>query len=867
MQKFRIFPRRILVAILALCAAETLPVINAAGQQLAVVDPAIKAKLDRSVQEFAAKKAAEAEAKLEASKLAAQNPSSQGKDSKSGEVEMDPSLLRTQDAPSAAQASTNQPQDTKADKKPAQQQPTPISQAEQTPTQEEFLPPPPPPPSYRQPREGEQTVKNDDDLQGPFYLVDESPLQVIKILESLTGQIAVPAPNLPDVKINFSTTGKLARSEAILAFKSLLAINAIAITPMGEKFFKAAPITGVNTQAPEFITGEASKLPPSQYFYSKLYELKYIEIETFKDTLNQFISPNGIATLAIFPRSNAFLLTDTLVNQQRVEMLVKKLDTPPEIREDIGFIQLKNVTAEDLKRRISTLSGEILKKYFDKTILESDDRTNQLIVVTQRGNLKYINEFIEKLDMDSDPLTKSEVYYIRHGEAKDVASVLNEIVKGQTSAVKAANKAAQNAANRTNTQNRIWNAQARARGNAAAANRPTNVQADPTGAGLQFSDYITIVSDERSNSIVAYGTPTDLQQIGDIIDKIDIVLAQVKIDVIITEVTLTDKQVSGLSTFGLDYSLLPDSTSNKKGWSGNTSTLSINDGSSATPAFNISADEYGFNAVFNVAEQNNLVKVLSAPSIVTTHNKEATINVSQKYPLITGSTSYSGTTVVPVTQSTIDWQDIGIVLEVTPLIGENGVVQMKIKQTVESIIDYTAIDANTQPIIGKREAESFVSAKTGDTIVLAGLQQVKESDAQGAVWLLSDIPLIGDFFKPEKESYERTELIIFIRPSIVSSASYSEVLTREKTRESAAGAEVERYFKTGKFHDKEMVKDAKGEVHKANRIKPTVLPDIFGGDEEEDSQSAVSQTSDEKPSQADSQKGTSTRRAKASGPR
>ncbi len=678
--------------------------------------------------------------------------------------------------------------------------------------------------------EEKQTLKLNDDLQGPFFLVDESPLQAIRILESLTGQIAVIAPQLPDVKINFTTTGKLPRSEAILAFKSLLAINAVAITPLGEKFFKAAPIVGVTSQSPTFIKGKASDLPPSQNFYTKLYELKYVEIDSLKDKLNQFITPNNIANLTMFPRSNAFLLTDTLVNQQRMELLIEKLDTPPEIREDIGFIQLKNVTAEDLKRRISTLSGEILKKYFDKTILESDDRTNQLIVVTQRGNLKYIKDFVEKLDMESDPLTKSEVFYIRHGEAKDVESVLNEIVKGQVSAVKAANKAAQNTANQTNRTNRILNAQARASGNAAAANRPTNVQADTSGAGLQFSDYVTIVSDERSNSIVAYGTPTDLQQIGDIISKIDVVLAQVKIDVIITEVTLTDKQVTGLSTFGIGYNQVAGSDG-KKGFSGTTSTLSVNDGSGSTPAFQISADEYGFSTVFNVAQQNNLVRVLSAPSIVTTHNKEAIINVSQKHPLITGSTSYSGTTVVPVTQSNITWEDIGIVLEVTPLIGENGVVQMKIKQTVESIIDYTTIDANTQPIIGKREAESFVSSKSGDTIVLAGLQQVKDSDSQGAVWLLSDIPLIGELFKPERTSLERTELIIFIRPTLITSAPFPEILKRENIGDNPASKDIKRYFETGKFHNASL-KQGENELPKADPLKNTLIPQRFYNTEE-----------------------------------
>lgn len=669
----------------------------------------------------------------------------------------------------------------------AQEQNVPPASPAQSPAADSRLSPP-------TANDATQKLKLNDDLQGPFYLVDESPIQVIKILESLSGQIALQSPQLPDVKINFATTGKLTRSEAILAFKSLLAVNGIAITPMGEKFFKAAPSTGVNSQAPAFLFGKASEKEPSQYFYAKLYELKYIDIETFKDTLMPFISPNGIATIAIFPRSNAFLLTDTLVNHQRIEMLLSKLDVESDIREEIEFFMLKNMSSEDLKRRITTLQSDLLKKYFDKTTIESDERTNQVIVVTRKGNMKYIAAIINKLDIDADPLTKSEVFYIKHGEAKDVASVLNQIVKGQQSAVKAAQTAKTNAAAQANRTNRIINAQNASRNNATRL--PTNLTADQSGAALQFSEYITIVADERSNSIVCYGTPTDLKQIGNIISQVDVVLAQVKIDVIISEVTLTDKQVSGLSTFGLNYSTIK--TDDKKGWSGNTQTYSLTDGD--VPAFSLSMDEYGFESVFNVAQQNNLVKILSAPSVVTTHNKEASVTVSQQYPLITGSTTYSAA-VTPTTSSTIDWRDIGIELTVTPLIGENGVIQMEIKQTVSTVVDHTTIDANTQPIIGKREAESFVSANSGDTIVLAGLQQTNISDTNGAVWLLSDIPLIGDIFKPERDSTERTELIFFIRPTIIKSAPYSKVLADENMHANRAYKEINNFFTTGKFHD------------------------------------------------------------------
>ena len=186
-------------------------------------------------------------------------------------------------------------------------------------------------------RAPEQSPKTGNELQGPFYFVDENPMQVIKVLEELTGQVAIPAAGLPNVKINFSSKGRLPRDEAALAIKSLLSANGMAVVPLGDKFFKVSPSQGVNAQAPTYISGKASDLPASNAFASKLYELQYVDIDTLAQTLATFVSPNNVATLALFPRSNAFFLTDTVANHQRIEMLLDKIDAEPSIREEIGF--------------------------------------------------------------------------------------------------------------------------------------------------------------------------------------------------------------------------------------------------------------------------------------------------------------------------------------------------------------------------------------------------------------------------------------------------------------------------------------------------------------------------------------------------
>ena len=247
---------------------------------------------------------------------------------------------------------------------------------------------------------------------------------------------------------------------------------------------------------------------------------------------------------------------------------------------------------------------------------------------------------------------------------------------------------------------------------------------------------------------------------------------------------------------------------------------SLND--SGENAFTFSINEQGFSAVFNIAEENSKVKILSAPSIVTTHNKEATINVSRKYPFITGTTTYN-TGNFPSTQDTVEWRDIGIILEVTPLIGNNGVVQLEIKQTASSVLDYTEVNGSRQAIEGTREAESFVSARDGETIVLAGLQQTEINDTDQAVWLLSDIPLIGELFKPTSDNRSRTELVIFIRPTIIKSAAIDSVMKDFGMEKSPISEELDLYLKTGRFYDPEKEGFGQGESAKSSALR-TILP-------------------------------------------
>lgn len=647
------------------------------------------------------------------------------------------------------------------------------------------------------PNKRKAEVNSDGDLQGPFILNDE-PLDVfLRLLEKLCGRTILKASGIDDKqKFSFISERSVNRDEAVLAFKSMLMLRGIALIPINETYWKAVPNANVSSQIPEFLYCRARDLPPSQDFYTKFFELKVVKLADIEGQLKPYMSANNASSIQKFPKSNAILVTDTLINLQGLEELIEKVDVFTS-NETVELIPIKNTSAQQIKERLTALKLDML----NDARVDVDTRSNKLILIASTPVMEKIKnrviELVSSLDEETDPLLKSEVIYIRHGEAAKVVEVINQIITGQKKS-DSKDKKSENSALPVQRQGiSTTKPEAAANTKAVPPVLPESGPAQSSQAetseisGVEFSEYVQIVSEERSNAVVIYGTPMDIKQIKGIIDKLDIVLMQVKIDVIITEVSLSSDQVSGLSSFGLSYG-----TEDASGFSGNTQTYKLTDSSS--PAFSITATESSFSAIFDVARQNQNVKVLSSPTIVTTHNKEGEVNISQSVPVITSSMNDISS--VTTTRSSVDYKDIGIKLLVKPLVGKDGAIQLDIDQSVDSISGYTTIDNNQQPLISKRRAKSFVSVRSDEVIVMAGLQQIDTAEMDGGVWLLGDIPLLGELFKPEKNESKRRELIIFIRPSIIESQSAEDAIAGQAVDRSKVKIELTNFMRDGDFY-------------------------------------------------------------------
>jgi len=307
------------------------------------------------------------------------------------------------------------------------------------------------------------------------------------------------------------------------------------------------------------------------------------------------------------------------------------------------------------------------------------------------------------------------------------------------------------------------------------------------------------------NAIVAYGTPSDIRQIQNLVDQLDVVLPQVRIEVIIAEVKLAKGQASGLENFGYSLGTTNGKDSNVLGaTSGNiitASTASIPGGKASFSINRLNFPKFGIETVLNVAKTDSNVSILSSPTLLTTHAREASLKITETRPYLTGTNKKesSNNTDPNTFHEEFERVDAGIELSVKPLIGTNGIVQLEIGQKVDN---FSAGEVATRPYINRREAKSFISVRSGEMIILGGLKQKEITDQKKKMFILGDIPLLGDaLFSGKSKSEAVRELIIFIRPYVLSDLDVAKDNSDEYKAdlEKVTQDEVNNYMETGQF--------------------------------------------------------------------
>ena len=585
-----------------------------------------------------------------------------------------------------------------------------------------------------------------NDRVGPIKLHDVPIDQILELLERWTDKSILRPQTLPAATISLNLKQEVTKAQGIRAIETLLSLNGIGVSALDENFLKVTPLNATKAEAPELITGSTLALPPSGRTVSKLFRPKFLRVGEFMPQIAGLLNAAGGAP-AVFEKANAVLVTDSLTNLQRIETLLNQVDRPEMSRLQPKFYPLTYVKATDVVNKLHGMFTGPLAGDLGSASYSSDDRTNQLILFADPEQYTVFDQLIARLDVKSGEDTRTDIINLKHADAKEVATILTQMVAGQ-------NASARNGGQEVSLTGATVAASA-ATGAAASPSPAANGKPERTA---QFSNLVSILPEERGNSLIVSGTDNDLRLLAELVGKIDVLLAQVRIEAVIAEVTLDDQHLSGISALGLQV------TGNKLvGFSGSESSVSIANGTANGPG-DLSAQIF-----VATTPRKSITNVLSVPSIVTTHNHAGKIMVGQSQPIITGTQSMpvaaAGTSTSFATSSQVTYKDIGITLTVKPLIGLDGSVQMDITQEVDDILGETTIDGNQQPTIGKRATESFVNARSGDIIVLGGLQRTSLSRSTSR---LGPIPIIGDLLGSRSKNVGRTDLVFFLRPTILS---------------------------------------------------------------------------------------------------
>ena len=637
------------------------------------------------------------------------------------------------------------------------------------------------------------------DQIGPVILRDETIAQVLDLMQRWTGKSILRPQALPASVYTLSLPASITRDEALLALETLLNLNGIAVIQQGDKFLKVVPNLVAKAESPQLITGSVLTLPPSGRIASKIFTLKHANAQELVAQIASSLNTTLASPPVYFGRNNALLITDSISNLQKIETLTAQIDRPQLDLVVTKSYPLKNATAADMVAKLTamlrspaTVSGGAPFRLSTGTTFLADERTNRVLLMGSADQHDFFDRLIETLDQKSNPNTKTDVIFLRHAEAQAVATLVTSLVTGQTTAAARAG----NTARGNTTLNRAPTPAPTSSSSAAAAAAAAG--ASQFGAD-EFSNNLTVLPDIRSNSIVVSGTTDDLRLLAELIEKVDIVLPQVRIEVVIVEVKLSDNETNGFNTLGLTV------TNGKlTGVGGTGGGFNVN-GVPATANTLLPANNTAINASQGTLAPNSDLsatigltttprigdlKVLSVPAITTTHNKEATIFVGESRPVITGATIAPQTGQVT---SQVSQRDIGIQLRVLPLIGKDGSVQLQVSQSVEDILGSTRLDGNDQPIIGRRTTDSFVSAMSGEIVVLGGLQRTIETKSTTR---LGPIPFLGDLFGSSTVLEEKQELIIFLRPYVLNNSAVDNLDAISRATNSALGPEAKKVLES-----------------------------------------------------------------------
>jgi general secretion pathway protein D len=607
--------------------------------------------------------------------------------------------------------------------------------------------------------------------------------QVLDYLSAVAGYVIANPVELP-APLTLVAKQPVTPQEAVDALNTVLIAQNYAVI-VRQKTLHVVPLASARQQnLPVFIGSDPARIPDTDQMVTQVMPVQFALVKDLADNLQPLLNAQS-ATMAANESSNVLILTDTQAHIKRIASIIQAIDRAVGGEQAVKVFTLAHADAEKVAQIINNLygsqstasrgtnQGQQFGRGFNQgqnqgrggnqqqagqsgreieVQAAADSGTNSLVVRASPETLVLLGDVVMQLDRDNSARDDVLLYRVRNGKAADLATSLNELFQGiqaSTSSTQA-RTAGQTAARGTTAQatpvQQVRTITAPTAQGANAAN---------ADAGLDLSGQVRVVADTVSNSVMVLSPERNFERIRRLLEQLDQPVKQVLVRVLVAEVTLEKGLDLGVELTGG----APGSTTASNIFS----DFDLFDSALGVNGFLI--ENTDFRAAIRALATNTNFDVLSRPYILTTDNREATVNVSQEVPVINGSRTDQNNNIT----STFDRRDVGIILTVTPQINSEGLVVLDVSQELSALSDQgipVAADVES-PIINKRTMTTRVLVEHGQTAVIGGLVKDQVSETVRKVPLLGDIPFLGALFRRTQSTKSQTELLVFLTPQVV----------------------------------------------------------------------------------------------------
>ncbi|MDP2748467.1 type II secretion system secretin GspD [Pseudomonas sp.] len=558
--------------------------------------------------------------------------------------------------------------------------------------------------------------------------------EFIDQVAQISGQTFVVDPRVKG-QVSVVSNSPLTLTEVYQLFLSVMATHGFSVITQGDQ---ARIVPNAEAKA----DADAGRNAPDR-LETRLIQVQHGSATELIPLIRPLVPQYG--HLAAISSANAIIISDRTANIERIEDLLRQLDQKGQ--NDYSVLNLQHAWVMDTAEVLRNAVDRGQAKGASGTQVIADGRTNRLILLGPPAARAKLVALAQSLDTPTSRSANTRVIRLRHGDAKGLAETLGEISE--------------------------------------------KLKPEAGGETTGKPQTILIRADESLNALVLLAEPDVVATLEDIVRQLDVPRAQVMVEAAIVEVSgdITDAlgvqwavdgrgSTGGLggtnfSGTGLSIGRVLQAIQDNKGDADNNTLANLPDGA----IIGLGTDSFG--VLITALSANSKSNLLSTPSLLTLDHQKAEILVGQNVPFQTGSFTTSGSGADnPFT--TIERQDIGVTLKVTPHINDGASLRLEIEQEISSIAP-TSQGVNAVDLItNKRSIKSTILAENGQVIVLGGLIQDDVTQADSKVPLLGDIPLLGRLFRSTKETRIKRNLMVFLRPTVIRDAAGMAALSGKK---------------------------------------------------------------------------------------